>query len=117
MSRFDGASLFDWIFLFQNAITGKFKKKTIRPRNLRAQKQQFTGKSGKNIQITRNDRGVDTEKLLILRVKWAKSMILPVMLFENTAKNVSRSKGAGEQWSESAGRREQQHDKKDLLQR
>ena len=89
-------------FCFRNAITGKFKKKTIRPRNLRAQKQQFTGKSGKNIQITRNDRGVDTEKLLILRVKWAKSMILPVMLFSG-----ARVRGAANSKTT----------KKDLLQR
>ena len=111
MSRFDGASLLAWVFL-PGTITDTFAKKTFRYRNFPARKRQITDTSVKNGQCFRNRRGFEHKNGLKLRIHRAKIADVSVMLLENTAKNVSCSKGGGERWSESAGRREQQHDKK-----
>ena len=72
------------------AITGKFSKKTFRPRKIVLEKHTITGKMAKNIDFTRNYSAFLLEMSLFLRVKLGKMADLPVMLFEKTAKNVSR---------------------------
>lgn len=76
--------IFDSLFscVLQKAITDTFEKKTFRPRNFEARKQQITDTLGKNSQCIRNYSCSQHEMHLILRIHRTKMSNVSVMLFE-----------------------------------